>query len=326
MMKPSVTSCSVIIAMCMLPFMRSVNATDLAQDVCYSTIATQIECQDKSLTGYIPEAFSNLSPNLITYKVYKNAVSGTLPTEVGTMTNLKSLVTYRNEDMSGWIPSQVGMLYALTEMNVYKNKHSGTIAEEWGGFGATTYGSSDTKWIDWNNFVLMNNKFSGCIPESITVCSDALPNNSQNGYCSLSTQGAPGLSGNCATGTPTSAPTEPSYCTIENLKRNEFDGFVRGRACGNKKFHFSLRNVINQFFTTAAEPICDDNRWVWTTTKCKHRTKSGKVMVGRAVIKATRLVVDNPGTHDRTPFRRTFKTRCFLKKFKKAAAVDMCPV
>lgn len=181
-----------------------------------------IACQDKTLEGWIPEndLISPPKTDLTQIKVYKNKLSGWIPTGLGLLSRLKVYTDYRNE-ISGYLPSEIGVLTAMTELNIYKNKVSGTIPE--------TAGGDPNNWpaakIDWNNFVIMNNKFSGCFPLELTVCSDSLPNNSVNGYCSASTQGSPGMDGNCGTVAPTtaapttSAPTSIPMCSWNKAQK-----------------------------------------------------------------------------------------------------------
>jgi hypothetical protein len=206
------------IALALALFATGAEGADISTDTCWTKVNTvvaysQIECQDQSLTGWVP-ANNLYSPSvktdLTSIKVYKNKLSGWMPTEIGQLTRLKVYVDYRNE-ISGYLPSEIGVLTAMTELNIYKNKVSGTIPEQAGGDPDNWPASK----VDWNNFVIMNNKFSGCIPMELTVCSDDLPNNSVNGYCSMSTQGAPGIDGNCGTLAPTSAaPTTSAPTTI----------------------------------------------------------------------------------------------------------------
>jgi len=210
------------VAVALTLFVAGVDGADIATDACWTKVNTvvgysQIACQDQSLTGWVPSndlVNPSVKTDLTSIKVYKNKLSGWIPTELGLLTRLKVYTDYRNM-ISGYLPSEIGSLTAMTEINIYKNKVSGTIPEQAGG--------DPDNWpaakIDWNNFVIMNNKFSGCIPMELTVCSDDLPNNSVNGYCSMSTQGAPGIDGNCGTLAPTSAapttsaPTTTPLCT-----------------------------------------------------------------------------------------------------------------
>jgi hypothetical protein len=205
--------------------LASANAADISTASCWDEVNnvagySQIECQDNSLTGWVPanDLYSpSVKSDLTSIKVYKNKLSGWIPSELGVLTRLKVYTDYRNE-ISGYLPSEIGSLTAMTELNIYKNKVSGTIPEESGG--------DPDNWpaakINWNNFVIMNNKFSGCIPMELTVCSDDLPNNSVNGYCSMSTQGAPGIDGNCGTLAPTSAaPTTSAPTSIPMCNWNK---------------------------------------------------------------------------------------------------------
>jgi len=222
------------IALALALFATGAEGAEISTDACWTKVNTvvgysQIACQDQSLTGWVPSndlVNPSVKTDLTSIKVYKNKLSGWIPTELGMLTRLKVYTDYRNM-ISGYLPSEIGALTAMTEINIYKNKVSGTIPEQAGG--------DPDNWpaakIDWNNFVIMNNKFSGCIPMELTVCSDDLPNNSVNGYCSMSTQGAPGIDGNCGTLAPTSA--APTTAAPTSIPVCEWGVIGRGPRKGN---------------------------------------------------------------------------------------------
>jgi len=224
------------IAVALTLFVAGAEGAEISTDTCWTKVNTvvgysQIACQDMGLTGWVPsQDLINPTKNVLTsIKVYKNKLSGWIPTELGMLTRLKVYTDYRNE-ISGYLPSEIGVLTAMTEINIYKNKVSGTIPEQAGG--------DPDNWpaakIDWNNFVIMNNKFSGCIPMELTVCSDDLPNNSVNGYCSMSTQGSPGIDGNCGTLAPTSA--APTTSAPTSIPVCEWGVIRRGPRKGNPAY------------------------------------------------------------------------------------------
>lgn len=254
------------------------NAAAISSDTCWTKVNSvvgysQIECQDKALTGWTPSAdlyTPSVKTDLISVKIYKNSLSGWMPTEMGQLTRLKAYVDYRNV-ISGYLPSQIGHLTAITELNIYKNKVSGTIPENSGGL-VDTYPASK---INWNNFVIMNNKFSGCIPLELTVCSDSLPNNSVNGYCSMSTQGSPGIDGNCGTVAPTtaapttSAPTSIPMCNWNKARKRCDTSSINldTEACGVAKDRRTCK-ILNDFSS--------DGPCVWS---------QGAIKKGRRVVK-----------------------------------------
>lgn len=199
----------------------------------------EIECQDKALTGNAHDMgpqFSQFAGDITRIKIYKNSLSGTIPTQLGQLSKLVAYVDYRNQ-ISGTLPTELALLTEMTEINVYKNYMSGTIPS-----GLTQ---------DWNNFVIMNNGFTGCVPIELTVCSDELPNNSVNGYCSMSTQGSPGIDGNCVLSpsppSPRSPPSPPS-----SGQRVPCGQFVGGASTADQGRYVCAKEVPNKLFNANA--------------------------------------------------------------------------
>jgi len=312
------------VALCALSFLGSANAVLIWDDNCWIKVNTivgysQIECQDKALTGFTPGidlVTPSAKTDLISIKIYKNALSGLMPTQIGELTKLKAYVDYRNQ-ISGFLPSQIGLVTTFTELNLYKNKVSGTIPTEAGGH--YTIGGDESGKINWNNFVIMNNKFSGCIPQELTVCSDDLPNNSVNGYCSMSTQGSPGIDGNCATDAPTTAPTEPIVC--ERMKHGEFH-YRQSRCPVAGRSYFQQRKVI-KFLQNNPNPCGNTNPWMWVShcgkknvgCDCMTQVKKGKK---RVKVRGHWAVKRNAKKS------RGFMKRCFSEQTKKHMNIGEC--
>ena len=80
---------------------------------------------DKIMNGTLPTEIGNLS-NLVWLGLNHNAFGGTLPTELGLLTNLKHLDLTRNQ-FQGTLPSELGLLTSLTALSVSTNFIDGTI-------------------------------------------------------------------------------------------------------------------------------------------------------------------------------------------------------
>ncbi|CAN0383216.1 unnamed protein product [Ascophyllum nodosum] len=80
-----------------------------------------------------------------------NKLSGAIPSELGELSALKTLLLHRNQ-LSGAIPSELGGLSALKELDLYGNQLSGAIPSELGGLSAL------------KTLVLHRNQLSGAIP------------------------------------------------------------------------------------------------------------------------------------------------------------------
>ena len=103
------------------------------------------------LNGTIPSELGNLS-NLTSLNLGNNSLSGTIPSELG---NLKNLTFFNlgGNSLSGSIPAELGNLVYLTNFNVRDNNLSGEIPNELGGIKNLTY-------LDlWGE-----NSFTGSIP------------------------------------------------------------------------------------------------------------------------------------------------------------------
>ena len=83
------------------------------------------------LTGTIPPELGNLT-NLTSLSLGGNNLSGPIPRELGNLTNLTSLDLGDNERLSGPIPSELGELVNLEILWLYLNNLSGTIPPELG--------------------------------------------------------------------------------------------------------------------------------------------------------------------------------------------------
>ena len=86
--------------------------------------------------------------------LYNNQLTGSIPPEIGDLTNLTYLVLYNNQ-LTGSIPSEIGNLTNLTDLNLKENQLTGEIPPEIGNMTNLTY-----LWLN-------ENQLTGEIPESI---------------------------------------------------------------------------------------------------------------------------------------------------------------
>ena len=90
----------------------------------------RLDLSFNGLSGTIPAELGNLT-NLQELNLWNNDLSGTIPAELGNLTNLQSLNLLGN-DLSGSIPAELGNLTNLQGMYLYQNRLSGTIPAELG--------------------------------------------------------------------------------------------------------------------------------------------------------------------------------------------------
>ena len=84
---------------------------------------TELSLRDNRLNGTIPPEIGSLS-NLSVLALGANRLSGEIPSEIGSLTNLKLLGLGGNE-LSGAIPDELAGLSNLTELNLWGNHLSG---------------------------------------------------------------------------------------------------------------------------------------------------------------------------------------------------------
>jgi hypothetical protein len=84
-----------------------------------------------ALTGTIPTEIGGMQA-LENFWINTNAFWGQLPTTIGLVTNLIEIVAYQN-DMSGTLPVELGLLHALTKFDFGENFMVGSLPFEIGG-------------------------------------------------------------------------------------------------------------------------------------------------------------------------------------------------
>ena len=116
----------------------------------HSGRVTAIQLPNNNLSGEIPAELGSMS-NLTHLYLYQNQLSGEIPAELGSMSNLTHLYLYQNL-LSGEIPAELGSMSSLTHLRLHINRLSGEIPGELGNL---------TSLLELN---LQQNQLSGEIP------------------------------------------------------------------------------------------------------------------------------------------------------------------
>ena len=124
--------------------------------------------------------------HIVKMELANSNLNGTLPNEIGNLTNLKELTIVYNELLTGVIPSSLGNLYELETLSLFNNDLSGTIPSELGNCTNLINFSLDKNQLTGNiplSFESLNklklfyvdgNKLSGEIPNIFSSWSDLL--------------------------------------------------------------------------------------------------------------------------------------------------------
>ena len=121
---------------------------------------TNLNLNGQGLTGSIPPEIGCLT-NLTDLSLYNTELTGSIPPEIGNLTNLTGLYLYYNQ-LTGEIPSWIGNLTNLTYLNLWGNQLTGEIPPEIGNL------------TNLNGLYLYSNQLTGEIPQE--VC-DIIDNN-----------------------------------------------------------------------------------------------------------------------------------------------------
>ena len=97
-------------------------------DVCYSIEnTTELNLYISNLTGSIPPEIGYLT-NLTDLILHNNQLTGSIPPEIGNLTNLGWLYLQGNQ-LTGSIPPEIGNLTNLERLKLYDNQLTGEIPE-----------------------------------------------------------------------------------------------------------------------------------------------------------------------------------------------------
>ncbi len=123
-------------------------------DECYSIGNTTIlNLPVNGLTGSIPPEIGNLT-NLERVILNNNELTGSIPPEIGNLTNLESLEVANNQ-LTGSIPSEIENLNNLVHLHLEGNQLTGSIPSEIGNL-------LNLSWVD-----ISDNQLTGSIPSEI---------------------------------------------------------------------------------------------------------------------------------------------------------------
>ncbi len=145
---------------------------------CVGGNVTWLPLSNNQLSGSIPAEIGNLS-NLKYLVLYDNNLTGTIPVEVGNLSNLILLGLSKNQ-LSGNIPAEIGNLSNLTGLYLAKNQLSGNIPSVIGNL------------IGLTGLELNNNQLTGSLPISIRnltnlISSDLSDNHLSNSNSAIDT-------------------------------------------------------------------------------------------------------------------------------------------
>lgn len=107
-----------------------------------------------NLTGTLPSEIGLLT-ELTSLYLNNNLISGNIPTEIGNLLNLNTL-SIPNNQLAGSIPISIGSLNSLTTLYLNTNQLSGYIPQEFGNLG------------NLQTLFLFSNQLSGTIPASFS--------------------------------------------------------------------------------------------------------------------------------------------------------------
>ena len=114
---------------------------------------TRLELPLNQLSGSIPSELGDLT-NLAWLFLRDNQLRGSIPSELGNLINLTELVLNSNQ-LSGEIPSELGNLTNLKILQLFNNQLSGTIPSALGNLSNLTH------------LILHTNQLSGAIPSAL---------------------------------------------------------------------------------------------------------------------------------------------------------------
>ena len=92
---------------------------------------THLDLYDNELTGEIPAELGSLT-NLVGLSLYRNELTGEIPVELGSLTNLAELSLFSNQ-LTGEIPAELGSLTNLQTLSLFSNQLTGEIPAALGG-------------------------------------------------------------------------------------------------------------------------------------------------------------------------------------------------
>ena len=113
---------------------------------------------NNQLSGTMPSELGSLA-NLRTLALQDNKLTGPIPPELGNLANLEELSLWGNQ-LTGEIPTELGNLSNLVELSLYRNQLTGEIPPELGSLS------------NLESLILSNNRLTGGIPAELGGLSD----------------------------------------------------------------------------------------------------------------------------------------------------------
>ncbi len=117
---------------------------------------TSLVVANNNLTGSLPAELGNLS-ELVDLAFYDNQLTGTIPPELGNLSVL-NLLNFRNNSLTGLIPPELGQLNGLESLSLDRNNLYGTVPSELSNLHPTLISS----------IIIENNQLIGELPHSFT--------------------------------------------------------------------------------------------------------------------------------------------------------------
>eukprot|EP00241_Pyramimonas_parkeae_P023474 CAMPEP_0114296100 /NCGR_PEP_ID=MMETSP0059-20121206/11134_1 /TAXON_ID=36894 /ORGANISM="Pyramimonas parkeae, Strain CCMP726" /LENGTH=286 /DNA_ID=CAMNT_0001418231 /DNA_START=138 /DNA_END=998 /DNA_ORIENTATION=- len=131
------------VAIVMLLFVGSTSAVRFNESSWYQTcVAAPASCrslslQSSSLSGTLPSELGTLT-SLTNMRLAINQLSGTLPSELGALTRLTFMGLWNNQ-LTGTLPLELAALASLTTMWLDRNQLTGTLPSELGTLASLAY-------------------------------------------------------------------------------------------------------------------------------------------------------------------------------------------
>ncbi|CAL9099786.1 unnamed protein product [Musa acuminata var. zebrina] len=124
------------------------------------TNCTRLRILDLSinhLSGVLPKSVANLSKTLQWLKIHDNQIAGSIPTEIGNLSNL-TVITMSSNLVDATVPAALGSLRRLIRMDLSENYLVGEIPATLGNLSRLT------------SLLLSSNELRGSIPPSLGKC------------------------------------------------------------------------------------------------------------------------------------------------------------